>query len=54
MQTPLIFTSSVTMNNNGLAILIHIKSKLHKWKNIAILAIIFGFLILNQVSPSIF
>lgn len=55
MQTPLIFLSSVTMNNNGLAILIHIKSKLHKWKNIAILAIIFSvFLILNQVSPSIF
>lgn len=29
-------------NNSSLAVLIHLKSKLHKWKNIAILAIIFS------------
>jgi protease-4 len=36
-------------NNSSLAVLIHLKSKLHKWKNIAILAIIFSILLIFKL-----
>jgi protease-4 len=36
------------MNKDNLAALLHLRTKLHKWKNIAILAVVFSLLLLLQ------